>query len=129
MFLYFVQHVSCFLHFPNFLNMCRRFDKHPGFYMKYLSHPRVEKICESVSMSLNRNAVHGDTSALSPGGVRIGSPAMTTRGCPRPLLAQGDSTKNNLEKHIFSARDFFLPKSIYSRFCTGLVSEDCSNGL
>merc|ERR1712194_768025 len=32
-------------------------------------------------ISLNRNAVHGDASALSPGGVRIGSPAMTTRGC------------------------------------------------
>merc|ERR1712050_154539 len=33
------------------------------------------------SISLNRNVVHGDASALSPGGVRIGSPAMTTRGC------------------------------------------------
>merc|ERR1712080_64679 len=38
-------------------------------------------ICENASISLNRNAVHGDASALSPGGVRIGSPAMTTRGC------------------------------------------------
>merc|ERR1711948_176897 len=42
---------------------------------------KVEKICEQASISLNRNAVHGDASALSPGGVRIGSPAMTTRGC------------------------------------------------
>jgi len=42
---------------------------------------KMEKVCEAVSISLNRNAVHGDTSALSPGGVRIGSPAMTTRGC------------------------------------------------
>merc|ERR1712194_1219 len=40
-----------------------------------------EKVCEVCSISLNRNAVHGDASALSPGGVRIGSPAMTTRGC------------------------------------------------
>merc|ERR1740138_1080097 len=46
-----------------------------------LSGGKVEKICEGASISLNRNAVHGDTSALSPGGVRIGSPAMTTRGC------------------------------------------------
>jgi len=30
---------------------------------------------------VNRNAVHGDASALSPGGVRVGTPAMTTRGC------------------------------------------------
>merc|ERR1711862_843675 len=42
---------------------------------------KVEKVCEAASTSLNRNAVHGDVSALSPGGVRIGSPAMTTRGC------------------------------------------------
>merc|ERR1712137_728254 len=46
-----------------------------------LTGPKVEKVCEAVSISLNRNAVHGDASALSPGGVRIGSPAMTTRGC------------------------------------------------
>merc|ERR1712196_692807 len=42
---------------------------------------KVETVCEAASMSLNRNCVHGDASALSPGGVRIGSPAMTTRGC------------------------------------------------
>merc|ERR1712060_907820 len=42
---------------------------------------KVEKVCEAASISLNRNCVHGDASALSPGGVRIGSPAMTTRGC------------------------------------------------
>jgi len=42
---------------------------------------KIEKVCEAASISLNRNAVHGDVSALSPGGVRIGTPAMTTRGC------------------------------------------------
>merc|ERR1712232_941855 len=42
---------------------------------------KVEKACEAASISLNRNAVHGDASALAPGGVRIGTPAMTTRGC------------------------------------------------
>merc|ERR1712003_509191 len=42
---------------------------------------KVEKVCEAASISLNRNCVHGDVSALSPGGVRIGAPSMTTRGC------------------------------------------------
>ena len=42
---------------------------------------QVEKVCEHCSITLNRNAVHGDVSALSPGGVRVGAPAMTTRGC------------------------------------------------
>jgi glycine hydroxymethyltransferase len=46
-----------------------------------LSGGKVEKVCECANISLNRNAVHGDVSALSPGGVRIGTPAMTTRGC------------------------------------------------
>jgi len=46
-----------------------------------LTGSKVEKVCEMASISLNRNAVHGDASALSPGGVRVGTPAMTTRGC------------------------------------------------
>jgi len=46
-----------------------------------LTGSKLEKVCEEASISLNRNAVHGDASALSPGGVRIGTPAMTTRGC------------------------------------------------
>merc|ERR1712012_1223593 len=46
-----------------------------------LTGSKVEKVCEMCSISLNRNAVPGDVSALSPGGVRIGAPAMTTRGC------------------------------------------------
>merc|ERR1711988_1534956 len=46
-----------------------------------LTGSKLEKVCELASISLNRNAVHGDASALSPGGVRIGAPAMTTRGC------------------------------------------------
>merc|ERR1712224_548897 len=46
-----------------------------------LTGSKVERVCELASISLNRNAVHGDASALSPGGVRIGTPAMTTRGC------------------------------------------------
>jgi len=41
---------------------------------------KVEKVAEAVSISVNRNSVAGDKSALSPGGVRIGTPAMTTRG-------------------------------------------------
>ena len=49
----------------------------------------MEKICEAASITLNRNAVHGDASALSPGGVRVGAPAMTTRGCIEQDLRLG----------------------------------------
>merc|ERR1712151_777069 len=46
-----------------------------------LTGAKIEKVCDAVSISLNRNCVHSDASALSPGGVRIGAPSMTTRGC------------------------------------------------
>ena len=41
---------------------------------------KMEMICEAASISLNKNAIYGDRSALSPGGVRIGTPALTSRG-------------------------------------------------
>jgi len=40
---------------------------------------KFEKICDVVNITLNKNCVPGDRSAISPGGVRIGAPAMTTR--------------------------------------------------
>merc|ERR1711966_105391 len=53
-----------------------------------LTGSKVEKACELCGITLNRNAVHGDASALSPGGVRIGAPAMTTRGCGKQEFEQ-----------------------------------------
>lgn len=41
---------------------------------------RVETVCEAINIALNKNSIPGDKSALVPGGVRIGAPAMTTRG-------------------------------------------------
>lgn len=41
---------------------------------------RVEYVCENINIALNKNSIPGDKSALVPGGVRIGAPAMTTRG-------------------------------------------------
>lgn len=41
---------------------------------------KVEKVFEMMHITLNKNAVHGDVSAMAPGGVRIGAPAMTSRG-------------------------------------------------
>ncbi|CAM6000924.1 unnamed protein product, partial [Sphagnum balticum] len=34
---------------------------------------KVEKVCELAHITLNKNAVFGDSSALSPGGVRVDS--------------------------------------------------------
>ncbi|KAI0905133.1 glycine hydroxymethyltransferase [Ustulina deusta] len=41
---------------------------------------RVEAVLENFNIACNKNAVPGDKSALTPGGLRIGTPAMTSRG-------------------------------------------------
>merc|ERR1711907_127307 len=41
---------------------------------------RVETILDLASITLNKNSVPGDRSAIVPGGIRIGAPALTTRG-------------------------------------------------
>ena len=41
---------------------------------------KFELICDEASITLNKNSIHGDTSALTPGGVRVGTPALTSRG-------------------------------------------------
>ena len=41
---------------------------------------KIEKICEKANISINKNSVYGDKSALSPGGIRLGTNSLTTRG-------------------------------------------------
>ena len=41
---------------------------------------RVQGVLDLASITLNKNSVPGDTSAIVPGGIRIGTPALTTRG-------------------------------------------------
>ncbi|PON85734.1 Serine hydroxymethyltransferase [Trema orientale] len=41
---------------------------------------RVEKVLESVDIAANKNTVPGDVSAMVPGGIRMGTPALTSRG-------------------------------------------------
>eukprot|EP00744_Colponema_vietnamica_P000473 GILI01000862.1.p2 GENE.GILI01000862.1~~GILI01000862.1.p2 ORF type:complete len:451 (+),score=160.79 GILI01000862.1:110-1462(+) len=45
-----------------------------------LTGSKVEKVCEMAAITVNKNSVYGDVSAITPGGVRVGAPAMTTRG-------------------------------------------------
>ena len=41
---------------------------------------KIEKICEYVDISINKNSVASDKSALSPCGIRLGTSALTSRG-------------------------------------------------
>jgi glycine hydroxymethyltransferase len=41
---------------------------------------RVERVLELAHIACNKNTVPGDKSAMAPGGLRLGTPALTTRG-------------------------------------------------
>ena len=51
-----------------------------NLHNKEISGGKVEKILEYVDISVNKNTIPGDVSALNPSGIRIGTPAITTRG-------------------------------------------------
>lgn len=46
-----------------------------------LAGKNFEKVCEMCHITVNKIAIFDDNGTLVPGGVRIGTPAMTTRGC------------------------------------------------
>eukprot|EP00316_Scyphosphaera_apsteinii_P004747 CAMPEP_0119308492 /NCGR_PEP_ID=MMETSP1333-20130426/11280_1 /TAXON_ID=418940 /ORGANISM="Scyphosphaera apsteinii, Strain RCC1455" /LENGTH=503 /DNA_ID=CAMNT_0007312277 /DNA_START=51 /DNA_END=1562 /DNA_ORIENTATION=+ len=49
---------------------------------------RVESVLEIANVALNKNTVPGDKSAFIPGGIRIGTPALTSRGFEEEHFAQ-----------------------------------------
>ena len=47
---------------------------------KDVSGSKIQYVCDQIDITLNKNSVYGDTSAINPGGIRIGTAALTTRG-------------------------------------------------
>lgn len=59
---------------------------------------KMEKLCELAHITINKNSVKGDLSAVTPGGVRIGTAALTTRGfTPDDMLLVGELLVEALE--------------------------------
>ncbi|KAM7296272.1 clusterin-associated protein 1 isoform X2 [Ixodes scapularis] len=52
-----------------------------------LNGSRAERVLELMSIACNKNTVPGDKSALNPGGIRLGTPALTTRGLKEQDMA------------------------------------------
>ncbi|CAL5377852.1 unnamed protein product [Camellia sinensis] len=46
-----------------------------------LTGKNYEKVCEMCHITLNKITIFDDNGTITPGGVRIGTPAMTSRGC------------------------------------------------
>lgn len=49
---------------------------------------RAEYVLEEISIACNKNTVPGDKSALNPSGIRLGTPALTTRGLVESDMAR-----------------------------------------
>lgn len=49
---------------------------------------KAEKILDAVSIAGNKNTVPGDKSAFNPSGLRLGTPALTTRGMKEDDIEQ-----------------------------------------
>ena len=45
-----------------------------------LTGSKIETALDLMHITVNKNTIVGDKSAVTPGGIRIGSPAVTTRG-------------------------------------------------
>lgn len=86
-----------------------------------LSGAKLEKLLEMVDISVNKNTLMSDVSAVSPGGIRLGTPAMTTRGMKEEdmvlvaeligkVVKQGQGLQEKAlkeEKNVKKLADFF----------------------
>merc|ERR1711907_123090 len=55
---------------------------------KQLTGSKIEKLLDYCNITVNKNAIFGDKSALSPGGVRLGTSALTTRRMAEAEMTQ-----------------------------------------
>jgi len=53
-----------------------------------LTGSKVEKVCDLVHITINKNAVSGDKSAQVPGGIRLGTSALTSRSMKEADIKQ-----------------------------------------
>lgn len=83
-----------------------------------LTGSKMEKLFELAHISVNKNAIYGDTSAAAPGGIRIGSPALTSRG-----LVEKDFV------HIASLIDAGIKIAVSIQAQTGKKLTDFQNAL
>lgn len=75
----------------------------------------LEKVLDIADITLNKNSIIGDTSAFMPGGVRVGTPALTTRGFMESdfeyvaeLLDRGIQLTSEINQYCDTFEDFVV---------------------
>jgi glycine hydroxymethyltransferase len=86
---------------------------------KEISGGKVEKILEFVDISVNKNTIPGDLSALNPSGIRIGTCAITTRGLDENDMKYLADILDRTIKIGVSIQKKYNPKTI-KEFCSYL---------
>eukprot|EP00298_Acanthocystis_sp_HF-20_P019811 c24259_g1_i1.p1 GENE.c24259_g1_i1~~c24259_g1_i1.p1 ORF type:complete len:507 (+),score=227.95 c24259_g1_i1:33-1523(+) len=72
---------------------------------------RTERVLELANIAVNKNTVPGDKSAMVPGGIRLGSPALTTRGFVEKDFVQVADFVDRGVKITNEIKNKFGPKS------------------
>ncbi|XP_060591509.1 serine hydroxymethyltransferase, mitochondrial-like [Ruditapes philippinarum] len=74
---------------------------------------RTELVLEMAAITVNKNTTSGDTHAFTPGGLRLGSPALTSRGMKEAefkqvaeFLHQGIQIAVDIQKKTKTVKDF-----------------------
>ena len=84
-----------------------------------LNGSKAEKLLEEISIAVNKNTCPGDKSALTPSGVRIGLPALTSRDMKEKDVIQVADFVDQGEPHIsFDLLNFvsyYLNKILFDR--------------
>ena len=81
-----------------------------------LTGSKVEKVLDKIHITTNKNSLVGDKSAVNPGGIRLGTPAMTTRGLKEPemeviaqFLIRGLNISKRIQSQVGKQLKDFLP--------------------
>eukprot|EP00347_Sterkiella_histriomuscorum_P008940 403343157 len=80
-----------------------------------LTGSKVDKVLDKVHITTNKNSIVGDKSAINPGGVRLGTPAVTTRGYT--------------EEHMEVIADFLLRAVAIAKKIQGQVGKQLKDFL
>ena len=87
---------------------------------KGITGSKVEKMCDRVHITVNKNSVVGDKSAVTPGGVRLGAPAMTTRGLKENDFKQiATFLHRGIEESVLPAHQMLVNHSSSCFCCCG----------